>query len=117
RMIEKQPIVTEGLAGLISEGSPIVAWQRIRKRKTGGLEVALNANLLAPFPAQARRIHDCLANRIRGRLARTGQFVVSLSRPVTPLAINPCRQRVQIHRLDKRLLMSFRNSWISVVAE
>ena len=117
RMIEEQPVIAERLAGSKVERSPIIALQGIRKRKTRRLEVALDADLFTPLRAQARRIHNRLANGIRRCLAGTGQFVVLPSRPVTPLAVDPCRERIQIHWLGKRLFMPFGNLWISVVAE
>src|SRR5262245_10394073 len=117
RMIEEQPVPAERLARSKVERSPIIALQGIRKRKTRCLEVALDADLFTPLSAQARRIHNRLANCIRSCLAGTSQFVVLPARPVTPLAVNPSGERIQIHWLGKRLFVPFGNLWIPVVAK
>jgi hypothetical protein len=105
RMIEEQPVFAERLAWSKVERSPLIALHGIRKRKTRCLEVALDADLFTPLWAQSRRIHNCFANCIRRCLAGTSQFVVLPARPVTPLAVNPSGERIQVHWLGKRLFM------------
>src|SRR5436309_11514455 len=39
------------------------------------------------------------------------------ARPVTPLAVNPSRERIQVHWLGKRLFLPFGNLWIAVMAK
>lgn len=116
-MIEEEPGIAERLAGLKVERAAFVVRQGIRQRKTGGFEVALDANFLAPLPAQTGWVDDRLSNCGRGGLAGTSELGMFAARPVTALAIDPTGERIEVDGLGQGLLMPIGNLWISVVAK
>src|SRR5580704_1013683 len=94
RAIEEKFVIAQGLTWAIGIDVPVVAANLVWHQAAAGLEMALHADFQLPLPVEARRIDDRLPYFFPRSIRRESRTHMCAPRSMTPLAINPFRNRI-----------------------
>ena len=114
-VIEEEPLVGEGLAGLEVEGAAIVAGEGVGQGEAGGFEMALQADLFAALGGEAGGVDDGLAHGGGGG-AGAGEFDVAETGAVAALTVDAVGEGIEVDGFGEGLFVAGRNARVAVVA-
>ena len=92
--VEEEFVIAQGLTRTIGIDAAVITANLVWHQAAAGLEMALHADFQLPVPAETRRVDDRLPYLFPRSIGRESRSHVCAPRPMTPLAINPFRNRV-----------------------
>ena len=117
RAVERQPEIPQRLSGHVGERPAIQPPDGMRQSGSGGLEMALHADLQFAVGTQTLGIHNGRTNLPGLRACSGGHLDMPLSRPMASLAIDPLGYRLQEFCPRTNILVAPRNLRVCVMAE